>query len=583
MLTFNFLIEPDSSKVRTWTDRSKSFSVDAQFLGLKDGKIHLHKMNGVKIAVPISKMSKQDIEYVESMTGISLQDDKPIGDPRKSRSIDAVNRKKGPEHDWFQFFLECDVAVGLCERYSQAFYKDSMDESVLSDVNDKVLRTLGLREGDIIKVMRHLDAKYGRTRAKDGDGGLFSGPGGALRNNTRKGRPAPAVQTSDVVDASAFSTKKEKPTSDAESSAPTSPTKAQANDSNKASSGGFDDDAWSVKPSKQPAPAQAQSPPAAAVSSPPPTLTGGLADLSLLSEPLQPTKTAPVPPQLQLQPQPTNTSPPQIAQPAQPVHPGANLAFFSSLAPLQSAATGQISSQGGLRQRPLPPQATGLQGSLAPPPPQRPLSAPLSAQPSQFAAPGLLPQMTGAQVAPPGQSLHEISQARLQQQQQQQLQQQHFLAQMQQPMITGYQGGNPAQFMQPMITGAPGQSPFADANRTNSFPLQAQPTGFQPQSQFGTQQNFGQPQGGINSYLPPALTPEKTGIQPQQGGFGGMMSQPTGFGMQTGQAAQPLVPQQTGPAPPVRFGVTAEAKKLAPQPTGRANLSKASEFYFLFF
>ncbi|CRK45727.1 hypothetical protein BN1723_001070, partial [Verticillium longisporum] len=46
-----------------------------------------------------------------------------------------------------------------------------------------------------------------------------------------------------------------------------------------------------------------------------------------------------------------------------------------------------------------------------------------------------------------------------------------------------------------------------------------------------------------------------------------------------GSAAQiqPLQPQQTGPAPPVRFGVTGEAKRLALQPTGRrANLSQAT-------
>jgi hypothetical protein len=37
------------------------------------------------------------------------------------------------------------------------------------------------------------------------------------------------------------------------------------------------------------------------------------------------------------------------------------------------------------------------------------------------------------------------------------------------------------------------------------------------------------------------------------------------------------VPQKTGPAPKVAFGVQA-AKKLTPQPTGRANLANASKF-----
>ncbi|KAM0429636.1 hypothetical protein ACHAPT_006241 [Fusarium lateritium] len=72
---------PDSSKVRTWTDRTKQFKVEAQFLGLTDDdKFLLHKMNGVKIAVPLSKMSREDLEYFENLTGISLQDDKPLAD-----------------------------------------------------------------------------------------------------------------------------------------------------------------------------------------------------------------------------------------------------------------------------------------------------------------------------------------------------------------------------------------------------------------------------------------------------------------------------------------------------------------------
>jgi hypothetical protein len=39
------------------------------------------------------------------------------------------------------------------------------------------------------------------------------------------------------------------------------------------------------------------------------------------------------------------------------------------------------------------------------------------------------------------------------------------------------------------------------------------------------------------------------------------------------------VPQKTGPPPPVRFGVKPGEKKLMPQPTGRANLAKASEYH----
>ncbi|KAM5356351.1 hypothetical protein ACJ41O_002997 [Fusarium nematophilum] len=592
--------KPDASKVRTWTDRSRSFSVEAQFLGLKDGKIHLHKMNGVKIAVPITKMSREDLEYVENLTGISLDDDKPLADVKRARSAEkkpsepsppagaTIEKNEKPDYDWFQFFLSCEVAVGLCERYAQAFVKDSMDESVLPDVDASTLRALGLREGDIIKVMRTLDTKYGRTRGgkrnvsfaegADGDssGGLFSGPGGALRNNTRKGRPAPAVQTSDVVDASAFSRPDDSKATDndTKSPTPTSPVNKSPEPLRQPAAPGFDDDAWDVKPSKQQPPPQAQLQPAvesqpkpAAETSPTPpppaqALTGSMKELSLLSAPLEPTRTEPAPVATNADPIPVQLSS-SVPVPPQPT--GATPSFFTSVAQA--------------RQRPTPPQTLQNQASLVPPPPQRPLSAPQSAQPSGFAPPPMVPQMTGSlqgQVAPPGQSLNEMGQARLQQQYTAQLQQQQQPPQQIQPSMTGFPGQHgpgmmsfptgPGPFMQPMMTGMQGPNQFSA--------LPNQPTGFQ--SSFPTTQSmYGAPPGSINSYLPPALEPQRTGMpamhpmQPQATGLGGMNNTMT--------PPQPLQPQQTGPPPPVRFGVSNEPKKLAPQPTGRrANLAQAT-------
>lgn len=179
--------KPDMAKTRTWTDRSATFKVEAQFIGLKDGKIHLHKLNGVKIAVPVVKMAIEDLEYVEKMTGVSLDDDKPLSDiKRRSTQTTKGNGCKkpestasaakpgatvepskakpdGPEYDWFDFFLKAGVSPYQCERYAFNFNKDSMDENVLGEITPSVLRTLGLKEGDILRVMKYLDTKFGRT------------------------------------------------------------------------------------------------------------------------------------------------------------------------------------------------------------------------------------------------------------------------------------------------------------------------------------------------------------------------------------------------------------------------------------
>lgn len=581
--------EPNPANVRTWTDRSKSFSVEAEFLALKDGKINLHKMNGVKIAVPVSKMSIEDLEYVEHMTGVSLDEDKPLSVIKRnsmqssSKAGATIERSSKPEYDWFNFFLACEIGVGLCERYSQVFNRDNMDESVLPDVDATVLRNLGLREGDIIKVLRHIDAKYKRKKKfVDGDepvgeAGLFSGSGGALKNNTRKGRPAPAIHTSDTVDPKAFNQQLSGDSATKQDAEPAEKSPAPISKT----AGGFDDDAWDVKPSKQhPQQTPAAPAPAPVPAAPPaPTLPKSFEDLSLLSQPLQPSK--PDPPAPQPQP-PVQQAPPQQSQPT-----GAAPSFFAGLPsqptgmqPQMTNASQFQTQQNIARSRPSAPQYNAGQGSLMPPPPPRPLSAPGQGAHNTFGPPPLQPQMTGipyqstgfGSIAPPGQSLAEIDQMRQQQlymQQQQQMQ----------PQMTGYQMPQPTGFQgsfQPQPTGfnqnqnqfaIASPSPFSDARALQFAPMQNQPTGFQA--------GF-QPQAtGINSFLPPALQPQQTGFTPNTNGFG---QPPPPMPPMPQSVPAPLLPQKTGPPPPVRFGVQKDTKKIAPQATGRrANLAAASK------
>lgn len=601
-------------------------------------------MNGVKIAVPVAKMSIEDLEYVERMTGVSLDEDKPLSDIKKQNQARNAQREGSavgatierppgkPEYDWFQFFLSCDVAVGLCERYAQAFHKDSMDESVLPDIDAQVLRNVGLREGDIIKVMRSLDKKYGRAGAKrgvsfggedvispDGEpgGGLFSGPGGTLRNNTRKGRPAPAVATNDTVDPKAFS---QEPKSLPES-VPTPLATAPIPTEKDTVRGFFDDDAWDVKPARQqPTASSSQlSQPTPAPAPLPPALTGGISDLSLLSQPLEPIRVQPTAPPAQMQQAPQSTQQPQPPQVTPSFFTGIG-AQQTGLPQQQTGAQTQYNGQmnqmsSGLnvaRQRPAPPSQFQSQGNLMiPAPPARPTSAPQVNQQSVFSLPPLQPQNTGMQtsagfqtIAPPGQSLNEL---RMQQQYTGYPGQQQNVSMMNQP--TGFNQFSPGMQQQqqqqpqngyqyPMQTGMPQQNfmnngmntgmnngggPFSDP-RTNQFsPLQPQPTGFQ--SSFPQQQY---PQAtGINSFLPPALQPTPTGAQ-QDNRFNtsynnNSFNPPPVPPIPRQQTTMPLVPQKTGPPPPVRFGVTGDTKKLMPQATGRrANLSQASEYILIF-
>ena len=654
--------KPNTVNVRTWTDRTGSFKVDAEFLGLKDGKIHMHKVNGIKIAVAVNRMSITDLEYVERMTGQSLEDEKPLSEVKR-RSTErrngrasasprpqngAVFESSKPKYEWFDFFLQCGVNPQICERYAHAFERDQMGEENLPDVQPTLLRTLGLKEGDILRVMKHLDDKFGRQKtqgneAADGasSGGLFTASNGVLRNNTSKSRPAPAVTNTDTVDPRAFEQdviKKEQPSEPS----PTSPP-PRTSSHRPPKTSGFEDDAWDVKPSTQPPPPRqpsrpeqppTQSPPPQAVAQPAPqkpTPTGAMAELSLLSPPLQP---QPAP---QQQPQNTQSvsglglQQSQHAS-AQQQPAGADRSFFDKIAAPQPPP--QLPNQpqqiSVARQRPAPPTQSQNQNSfLGAPPPNRSSSAPQNQQPSAFGPPPLQPQMTGyqSQPAPPGQSLSDLNQQRLQQQfptqpmvplQPQQTNvgygnQQNSQFQgpiqnqpMQQPIPaqpTGIYPQQPQQYQQPPmqpphIQGAPSQQhfgtgqqtggPFADPPRAPFQPLQPQTTGYQPNY---PQQPL-QPQAtGINNGLPAPLQPQPTGA-----GFGGFGPQPTGFGQQQPvppmppippmpqhqQTPTPLQPQKTGPAPPIKFGLNNTQNKIMPQPTGKANLSNASKYRVLF-
>ncbi|KAH3681290.1 hypothetical protein WICPIJ_007751 [Wickerhamomyces pijperi] len=263
---------PNQNRLRNWKDRSNSYEVSAEFLGVVEGRIHLFKSNGVKIAVEAAKLSLADLEYVERVTGMSLDnykgtnkeseserrerkekerkrrerdereksrlakerdernrekfereqdridreqdreererlrreleeakrklaEEKPPAQPPRPNTAPEPVAKNTPKksikesYDWFEFFLESGVDVNQCQRYSTNFQREQIDPEILESLDSSVLRTLGLREGDIIRVMKHLDMKFNRQPAASNvTGGLFTDESGKLKVN-RTGAP----------------------------------------------------------------------------------------------------------------------------------------------------------------------------------------------------------------------------------------------------------------------------------------------------------------------------------------------------------------------------------------------------------
>lgn len=129
-----------------WTDRSGKYKVEAEYLGFHDGKISLHKLNGVKIAVPVREMSQEDVAYVEKMTGMKVSE---------------------AGFDWYDFFIKAGVATEDALRYSTIFRTEKMDASILPELSRDVLKGLNVKEGDIIRIRKAIGGSSSGTTSPD--------------------------------------------------------------------------------------------------------------------------------------------------------------------------------------------------------------------------------------------------------------------------------------------------------------------------------------------------------------------------------------------------------------------------------
>ncbi|KAG8993489.1 cytoskeletal protein binding protein, partial [Tulasnella sp. JGI-2019a] len=326
------------TNTRIWHDRSGQFKVEAEFLGVYNGKIRLHKVNGVVIEVPEEKMSPEDIEFIKRYnskkaaqppasrsTPPSDNDNIPLGELHKRQNSSGPSVRSLPPKratiDWFEFFLSAGCDMDDCTRYSTSFERDKIDDSILPDLKPETLRTLGFREGDIIRVMKKIQLRQAPKAEKSRDAdpkvqeqlrqdeemaaklqaeydgrappkrssttspapNLFAGANGSLKNNTRRGRPAPtksatmSVDTSSIANASEELSRTSSPSVSNTAAAP-GPRTSTASTITPAVSG-FDDDAWTPRPastapkSSTPAPASAPAPapaPLAVAPTPPP-------------------------------------------------------------------------------------------------------------------------------------------------------------------------------------------------------------------------------------------------------------------------------------------------------------------------
>ncbi|KAF8487578.1 hypothetical protein JB92DRAFT_3021974 [Gautieria morchelliformis] len=548
---------PSEGKTRIWHDHSGQWRTEAEFLGISKGKIRLHKINGVIIEVPPEKMSPDDVRYIERMTNKKLgassastlaprsrgpdDDDLPLAlsqrrsQPDPSPTRPTPSSKKGPTVDWFEFFLEAGCEIDDCTRYASSFERDKIDENILPDIKESTLRSLGLREGDIIRVSKAIekrkpksdllkaqlarDEEIAKALQAEEDSGtsssranttsppnLFTGPSGALKTQQRRGRPQPRgsappvnVDVNSIASASDQISRTGSPLV-ASLSVVRTTSPATVNTPKRGAStqpSGFDDDAWTIRPSSTkptptpPVTTSAQSPPPRPVSTSQAQQTQStqassqfelLAKIGQMRPPSAPTA----------QPSMLPRSPPVVTSPPQSFHSG--LGMGASPVPLGQHVQNQ---QTGLYQLPQ----IGPRGPLAPIPSNQGLLTPL------------IPTNTGFNQFVPTRPASNPP----------------FSSTAQPSFQPSFQSPAPASFLSTPQTGFGGTGP-----------LMPQQTGFPSVS----------PQSGMYSSIPP----QPNGIGGGFGGsglpnfmppssFGGIQPNPTGF--------QPSFSQNGGLAPPL--------------------------------
>ncbi|KAI9277376.1 hypothetical protein BY458DRAFT_504776 [Sporodiniella umbellata] len=532
------LPKPDLTKIRTWTDRSGAFRVEAQFVDFNNGKLRLHKLNGVKIDVPAEKMSPADIEWVSkygNKQSVVKDDTASKPPPPPSEPVKKFNER----WDWFDWLVEIGIPYQAALQYASAFKAERLDDSDISKLTHKQMKTLGLKEDHVQRIQRYIEtgqaeeaedsiAEKQKAQSQiDKDEELARKLQTEFDNDNKNkqpaGRPRPSVSAPKDVHPDLLGLIGNQLTSDS---------KGKELEKTKNDAFGFSDDAWAPRSGSSPIPAMT----------------------------------------------PTVISPPPVIQPSIPTGPSPEELRAQEAERKRAAEAEQIQK---IKLMSLQRQSEEQQKQLE-------QLQKLTKQ--QLELQQQLAMQTGTQ---------QQQQQQQQQMQQIQIQQQQLQSQLgaypqQQPSFNTGQPTfsqtqpTPAGRLRPTPNNRLSMDPSLgqwQPNQSTGFQPQSQPqpqqpfqTGFQPQSQqpFQTglqqQQQF---QTGFQSSAPSGFQPQQptqTGFSPQSAAWQSQALQPQmtgfpagGYQPQASVPTQPLIPAAGQPS----FNGIQRASTIGAQPTGR--------------
>lgn len=92
------LTQPMPGDFRVWSDVTGTFRVEAKFIKFENGQVHLHKSNGVFVAVPLSLLSREDVDYVQIKINLQASSNtilKPL-EPQTYGSVESGRKNSIP-------------------------------------------------------------------------------------------------------------------------------------------------------------------------------------------------------------------------------------------------------------------------------------------------------------------------------------------------------------------------------------------------------------------------------------------------------------------------------------------------------
>ncbi len=147
--------KPKPIETRLWTSRNGQFQVEAKYLDYQCGKVNLHKLNGVKISVPIDQLCERDKEYVYRKEGIPW--DQGV---KKDFKVGAF--------DWLSFFMDANVDPTRARTYAQGCVDMKVGEAFMMSpsFSREYLLSLRMTEADAIEVLK-FNASFRQKRTQD--------------------------------------------------------------------------------------------------------------------------------------------------------------------------------------------------------------------------------------------------------------------------------------------------------------------------------------------------------------------------------------------------------------------------------